>query len=66
MLATVEPRMATLARRRFSRVVYLGSGPLQALAREAALKLLELTDGALVTMFEFDARLPPRSEDDRQ
>jgi tagatose-6-phosphate ketose/aldose isomerase len=52
MLATVEPRMAALARRRFSRVVYLGSGPLQALAREAALKLLELTDGALVTMFE--------------
>ena len=48
----VEPRMAALARRRFSRVVYLGSGPLQALAREAALKLLELTDGALVTMFD--------------
>ncbi|MBV9528492.1 SIS domain-containing protein [Sphingomonas sp.] len=51
-LAASEPRMAALAGRRFSRVVYLGSGPLQALAREAALKLLELTDGALVTMYE--------------
>ena len=52
LLPTVEPRMAALARRKFTRVVYLGSGPLQALAREAALKLLELTDGDLVTMFE--------------
>jgi tagatose-6-phosphate ketose/aldose isomerase len=52
LLATVEPRMVALARRSFKRVVYLGSGPLQALAREAALKLLELTDGALVTMFD--------------
>jgi len=52
LIETVEPRVATLAGRRFSRVVYLGSGPFQALAREAALKLLELTDGALVTMFE--------------
>jgi tagatose-6-phosphate ketose/aldose isomerase len=52
LLATVEPRMAALARQQFSRVVYLGSGPFQALAREAALKMLELTDGALVTMFD--------------
>lgn len=48
----IEPRMAEFARRDFKRVVYLGSGPFQALAREAALKLLELTDGALVTAFE--------------
>lgn len=52
LLPAVEPHMAALARRRFSRVVYLGSGPLLSLAREAALKLLELTDGDLVTMFE--------------
>jgi tagatose-6-phosphate ketose/aldose isomerase len=52
LLPTIEPHMAALARRKFTRVVYLGSGPLQALAREAALKLLELTDGDLVTMFE--------------
>lgn len=52
VLKSVEPRMAALAAREFSRVVYLGSGPFQGLAREAALKLLELTDGGLVTMFE--------------
>jgi tagatose-6-phosphate ketose/aldose isomerase len=52
LTARVEPRMAALARKPFDRVVYLGSGPFQALARESALKLLELTDGALATMFE--------------
>jgi tagatose-6-phosphate ketose/aldose isomerase len=52
LLPTAEPRMAALAHKNLSRVVYLGSGPFQALAREAALKMLELTDGALVTMFD--------------
>lgn len=52
LLATIEPRMAALAARGFGRVVYLGSGPFQGLAREAALKLLELTDGAIATMFD--------------
>lgn len=51
-ILSVEPRMASLAERGFSRVVYLGSGTFQSLAREAALKLLELTDGAIVTMFD--------------
>ena len=51
-LETVELRMAKLAAREFRRVVYLGSGPFQGLAREAALKLLELTDGATATMFD--------------
>jgi tagatose-6-phosphate ketose/aldose isomerase len=51
-LLAVEPRMAALAARGFGRVVYLGSGPFQGLAREAALKLLELTDGATATMFD--------------
>ncbi|MET0307455.1 MAG: SIS domain-containing protein [Sphingomonas sp.] len=52
VLQDAEPRMAALATRGFSRVVYLGSGPFKGLAREAALKLLELTDGALVTAFD--------------
>ncbi|MGN6374643.1 MAG: SIS domain-containing protein [Sphingomonas sp.] len=52
VLEAVEPRMAKLAARGFERVVYLGSGPFQGLAREAALKLLELTDGATATMFD--------------
>lgn len=36
----------------YERVVYLGSHIFQGLAREAGLKLLELTNGALVTMFD--------------
>ena len=49
VLGGTETAMAALAARGFERVVYLGSGPFQGLAREAALKLLELTDGGLVT-----------------
>jgi tagatose-6-phosphate ketose/aldose isomerase len=41
-----------LAHGRFERVVYLGSGPFQSLAREAALKLGELTNGAVATCFD--------------
>jgi tagatose-6-phosphate ketose/aldose isomerase len=41
-----------LARARFERVVYLGSGPFQSLAREATLKLGELTNGAVATCFD--------------
>jgi len=36
-----------LAKRQFERVIYLASGPLEGLAREAALKLLELTAGQI-------------------
>jgi tagatose-6-phosphate ketose/aldose isomerase len=36
----------------YERVVYLGSHIFQGLARESGLKLLELTNGALVTMFD--------------
>lgn len=50
--AAADAQMAALAGRGFDRVVYLGSGLLKGLAREAALKLLELTDGALVTAFD--------------
>jgi D-galactosamine 6-phosphate deaminase/isomerase len=41
-----------LANREFDRVVYLGSGPFQSLAREATLKLGELTNGAVATCFD--------------
>ena len=37
-----------LAQRGYERVVYLGSGPLTGLARESALKLLELTAGGVI------------------
>jgi tagatose-6-phosphate ketose/aldose isomerase len=46
------PVLHQLASVRHERVVYLGSGLLQGLAREAALKLGELTNGAVATCFE--------------
>jgi tagatose-6-phosphate ketose/aldose isomerase len=44
--------VAALAARGYQRVVYLGSGPLAALARESALKVLELSAGAVVSYFD--------------
>jgi tagatose-6-phosphate ketose/aldose isomerase len=52
VLEDAERPMHTLAQRGFARVVYLGSGVFKGLAREAALKLLELTDGTVVTAFD--------------
>jgi tagatose-6-phosphate ketose/aldose isomerase len=42
--------VGTLAQAAYSRVIYLGSGPLEALAREAALKVLELTAGQVLAL----------------
>lgn len=52
MLDTQLPQLHALVAQRFERVVYLGSNALRGLAREAALKLLELTDGATVALFD--------------
>jgi tagatose-6-phosphate ketose/aldose isomerase len=52
VLAQAEPLVADLGTRGFKRVVYLGSGVFKGLAREAALKLMELSDGAVVTAFD--------------
>jgi tagatose-6-phosphate ketose/aldose isomerase len=52
VLPAADAVAADLAAQDFDRVVYLGSGVFQGLAREAALKLLELTDGAMPTMFD--------------
>ena len=52
LLAERESEISALARRGYQRVVYLGSGSLRALARESALKLLELTAGGVVSYFE--------------
>ncbi|WP_235871254.1 SIS domain-containing protein [Rhodococcus spongiicola] len=49
ILTTWQGRIAALTERGYERVVYLGSGPLAGLARESALKLLELTAGRIVT-----------------
>jgi tagatose-6-phosphate ketose/aldose isomerase len=48
IIATQAEPMRSLARERYERVVYLGSHMFKALAREAALKLLELTDGGVI------------------
>jgi tagatose-6-phosphate ketose/aldose isomerase len=46
------PLINALVARRFKRVVYLGSNELKGLAQEAALKLLELSDGKVVALFD--------------
>ena len=45
--------MQALAGRGYERVVYLGSHIFKGLAREAALKLLELTDGGMIAAYDF-------------
>ena len=52
LLHSALPLLNELVARRFDRVVYLGSNELRGLAREAALKLLELTDGQVVALFD--------------
>ncbi|HLQ13517.1 MAG TPA: SIS domain-containing protein [Steroidobacteraceae bacterium] len=52
VLSRHSATLRALAGRDFTRVVYLGSNCLQAIARESALKLLELTDGKVVAVHE--------------
>jgi len=52
LLAERAGQLGGLAARRYRRVVYLGSGALTGLAREAALKLLELTAGQVVSSWD--------------
>ncbi|TDC37401.1 SIS domain-containing protein [Micromonospora sp. 15K316] len=52
ILATRPAAAADLAARGYSRIVYLGSGTLHGLARESALKVMELTAGRVVALSE--------------
>lgn len=52
VLMQAWPLAQRLVEREFHRVVYLGSNELRGLASEAALKLLELTDGRVVALAE--------------
>ncbi|WP_411852483.1 SIS domain-containing protein [Stenotrophomonas sp. LGBM10] len=45
-----DAAVAALAQAPYTRVIYLGSGPLEATAREAALKVLELTAGRVLAL----------------
>jgi tagatose-6-phosphate ketose/aldose isomerase len=52
LLGQHNEKLRDLAAENYSRVVYLGSNGFKALAREAALKLLELTDGRIIAAFD--------------
>lgn len=52
VIADYTAMMKAVASEGYERIVYLGSHIFQGLAREAGLKLLELTNGGLVTMFD--------------
>jgi tagatose-6-phosphate ketose/aldose isomerase len=52
VIATQADAMQALAAKGHERVVYLGSHIFKGLAREAALKLLELTDGRMVAIHD--------------
>ncbi|UDF03043.1 SIS domain-containing protein [Asticcacaulis sp. AND118] len=52
VIGTHAATMKAVADEGYERVVYLGSHIFQGLARESGLKLLELTNGGLVTMFD--------------
>jgi len=52
VIAAQAHAMRTLAGRGYERVVYLGSHIFKGLAREAALKLLELTDGGMIAAYD--------------
>jgi tagatose-6-phosphate ketose/aldose isomerase len=52
VIAHALPLIHNLVGRQFERVVYLGSNALRGLAEEAALKLLELTDGGIVATYD--------------
>jgi tagatose-6-phosphate ketose/aldose isomerase len=50
LLNSCLPLLTSLVRAGFERVVYLGNKELKGLAREAALKMLELTDGRVIAI----------------
>ncbi len=51
-VANLQPDIRKLAQAKKQRFFYLGSGALAGLARESALKMLELTAGEVVTYFD--------------
>ena len=53
VVASQADAMKMLAAKGYERVVYLGSHIFKGLAREAALKLLELTDGGVIAAYDF-------------
>ncbi len=52
LLVNGSAAIQAVAGRGYRRIVYLGSGPLKGLARESALKMLELTAGTVATWYD--------------
>ena len=52
LIGQVNSYISDIAANDYERVIYLGSGALQGLAQESALKLLELTAGEVVATFD--------------
>lgn len=52
VIAGTAAVLREMAQQGYQRVVYLGSGALKGLAREAALKIGELSDGAIATCYD--------------
>lgn len=50
VLTQLVPEIEALVDKKYDRIVYLGSNGLYGLAQEASLKLLEMTDGQIITM----------------
>ena len=51
-MATYEAAIKEITARKFSRAVFLGSGPLKGVAEESRLKLQELSDGNVMCAFD--------------
>lgn len=68
LLSESLPEIKALAQQDCKRLVFLGSGPLQGIAREAALKCLELSAGRLISCYESSLgfRHGPKSMVDEQ
>ena len=52
VLTSLVPHVKAMVRAQFDRIIYLGSNELKGVARESALKMLELTSGRVVSMAE--------------
>lgn len=52
VLSELVPRVRAMVRTQFDRIIFLGSNELKGAARESALKMLELTNGRVVSMAE--------------
>ena len=58
LVKEINKDISNIANESIQRVIYLGSGGLQGLAQESALKLLELTAGKVVACYDSPLGFP--------